>query len=469
MVGGAPLERGKGWRIWYALASGAEPRPLSVELAGSPQKLRQNWEEVGRDPVQGRVIGIHTVRLADPKPGSLYKLSVPELSEPLMWRSLPADLEAGVTFLMASCFWRDADKEGSYGAGVADLTRLVSPHFKLLMGDQVYQDFPIRLDMTRSAYEHYSDRYATYWGDGAVRQVLSSSPGFFACDDHEFWNNYPEAQIQTPLTHSEFRRADTQKASLELYDLYQASANPGGARFFDFRIELDRREPGRYVSFFVADTRSERTRFKADAPYFFTDDQWTALEGWVGDLRGPGLLVLPQPLFQAAGDWKDYSLANFKSGYARLCDLFTTALDGRTGDRRPHDILVLTGDIHTGRHAVGRIAGRPEEVHEFVASPASRIGPFIGTIKPHGIPGKLFPERRPSWTVWQTAADGSPTVDNHVGAVRMSPGTNRRVRFELELWRVRAQDTRNWFRRLTRGGKADGGLAPLFRREIELR
>jgi hypothetical protein len=71
------------------------------------------------------------------------------------------------------------------------------------------------------------------------------------------------------------------------------------------------------------------------------------------------------------------------------------------------------------------------------------------------------------WEVVPTESDLIPTIDNNVGAVRMSPGTNGRVRFELEIWRIRPY-AGTYLQRLL-GGQPAPALRRLYTRELELR
>ena len=74
------------------------------------------------------------------------------------------------------------------------------------------------------------------------------------------------------------------------------------------------------------------------------EEQWQALERWAHELKGPGVLVLPQPLLKHGGSKTDKTLVDFKES-DRLGAIFEHALSGDTGDGRPHDILILTGDM----------------------------------------------------------------------------------------------------------------------------
>jgi hypothetical protein len=471
VVPGAPLEGGRGWRIWYSHAGIDDFVPASVRIlrGGAHEQSSQQWRLLNALPGLDRRVGILTVELANPVPGAEYHVAIPELAggAPLLWRSLHDSVDSGVTFLFASCFWRDNDKEGAYSAAIRQLQKLWSPAFKMLIGDQVYQDWPPEPIGSKTSLELYAARYTKYWGDPAYQEVLRSSPNFFLCDDHEFWNDYPEKQVHLARTWAACRQEHA-RAATELYNLFQVAANPQPGLWYRFQIGP--------VSFFIADTRSQRDRWEQRPHHFFQEPQWADLERWVWELRGPGVLVLGQPLFQRDGDWKDHSLSNFEEDYGRLCALIERSLQGDNHHGQPHDILMLSGDIHVGRYCVGTIAGVDgSQVHEFVVSPASRVGPYICEPSPDSPPTKFVAKnvqgQHPGTTrVWHVErAEFAPTIHNNVGMVRMTAGTNGRVRFELMIWRVRPHDSRSFWERTLRQRQPDGPVVPLFRKEIQLR
>jgi hypothetical protein len=227
------------------------------------------------------------------------------------------------------------------------------------------------------------------------------------------------------------------------------------------------------VSIFIADTRSERTHFDIPEPHFFTEAQWLELESWVDGLAGPGVLVLPQPMFHPDGDWKDHSLSNFQADFGRLCALLERSLTGNARGER-HDVLILTGDIHNARYTVATIAGlaSPPNVHELVASPASRVGPYVTEAKANPPPPKFTAVHdgvASTWTIVRPQSRVIPTIDNNVASVTMAPGTSGRVRFELTIWRVRPYDSRSVWGRMFRRHQPRGPLTQIYEKEIELR
>ncbi len=463
VVPGAPLDGGEGWRVWYS-HPGARPVPnpkLTVRLNGKAVGFKAGGlKHLDAAPGLNRRMAVQEIRLDAPDPrAQTYEITIQGHS--YFWKTMPGGIDEPVTFFISSCFWRDNDKEGAYGAGVRSLTKLHKPAFKMLIGDQVYQDWPPAPLTGLSSAELYAQRYALYWGDPAYQEVFTSSPNFFLCDDHEFWNDYPERQAQLMRTWKNGREYG--EVARNLYELFQHSANGGGKTWRSLKIGP--------VGIFFCDTRSERTHIKDDPHSFIPAAQWADLKQWFNTLEGPGLLVLGQPLFQKDGDMKDHSLSNFKDDYGVLCDEIVRTVKGE--GRSAHDIMILTGDIHRGRFAAATFPGMGEgKVVEFVASPASRIGPYIKTPNPEPPPSRMFPiinGKEAPWEVTEDAGPWTPMIDNNVGVVKMSNGSNGRVRFELAIWRHRPYDDRRFWERTLRRDQPQGDIKPLYKKEIELR
>lgn len=290
----APLLEGSGWKIWYSQpgTDAFEPAVPTVLLNGQPQPLRpEPFVCEPQYPGLRRRMGIREIRVASPDPNATYEIRIPETpARQYHWKTFPTSVGEGVSFLLGSCYWLRNDKEGAYGAGVRDLdkTEFPTPSFKLLIGDQVYQDWPPNFSLA-DPVTRFSQRYDEYWGHPAYQEVLTASPNFFTCDDHEFWNAFPEKAHTVPTTWKKEWREANKGPAKDLFRLYQTVLNPTGRAWFDFKIEP--------VSFFVTDSRSERTSIHDDNPTFFSKEQWDALEDWAKGLPGPGVLVLGQPFF----------------------------------------------------------------------------------------------------------------------------------------------------------------------------
>jgi len=422
---GAPLEGGDGWRVWYSWPGGdftpARARvrtPNGQELTVTPG----SWQPGPPPPGSKRRMAVQELRITGATPGALYEVTIPEADRPLLWRTLPTQLPpAGVSLLIGSCFWLNDDRDGFYSAAVKELVQRERPIFKVLMGDQLYAD--VWAPLPHTLPEGLAHKYERYWGDDAYRELLAACPTLVSCDDHEFWNDFPQPQVQVPLSWDRFQPG-TGTALAALYDAYQSSLNPDGRRWTTLSVGP--------VSFFIADTRSHRTRDDDPHARLMTEEQWEDLEEWASTLHGPGVLVLPQPLLKTGGSKTDRTLVDFKES-DRLGAIFERALGGH----EPHDILILTGDIHTGRLSSAEIVGLRGQIHELVASPASLVTPYLPPWghKPSVPPDKLMINRR----TWQmtSARRLTATVDNNVGLIRIAPGRNDRYRFTVQLWRVR--------------------------------
>ena len=478
IVPGAPLPKGQGWVIWcsHKGETSFSPPKVSVRRNAASVSFQTDWELLPKISGLQRRMGLLTVKLdtTAPPEGARFHLTISEgnQSQDFIWSTLPYQIsQEGVTFLFASCFWQNNDRDGYYRAGLKDLQVLTSPQFKFLLGDQVYLDWPKDWDLGDDAIELFGKRYRQYWGDDFYREALQTCPNFITCDDHEYWNDYPEKQVHLPQTWDGRNRKKYGRGADELYNQFQCCLNPNQARWYTFSIEP--------VSFFVADTRSERGYCtEKETSHFMSEEQWAALESWQEVLQGPGVLVLGQPLFQEDGNFLDHSLSNFPKDYARLWRVLERSLAGDNQQETPHDILILSGDIHTGRYAEahGPFQNASYGVPEFIASPAAMIDP--GNDKPEAPPEKIKfrPNARGRQSIWRIDPQDNidiMTIQNNVGLVRIFPGNKvggiARLRFELELWRLPAKVIQlDWDEDAPAQGTG-GPLKQVFTKELLLR
>jgi hypothetical protein len=117
------------------------------------------------------------------------------------------------------------------------------------------------------------------------------------------------------------------------------------------------------LQFLVLDTRRNRDDKRGT---FLSADDFTFFEEWVKGLRGPGVLVVGQPVFAnpagLAGHIADWNLPDF----AQYRDLCRVLLASR------QSIVVLTGDVHFGRIASTTLSSGAELV-EIIASPMALV------------------------------------------------------------------------------------------------
>ena len=448
---GSPKIDGSGWKVWYSLNGNDDfaPQTPHVFQRGKPVDVLLEGECLPVIENLNRRIYIGTLSLPTADPGSEYEVYIPETDQSLrlvaQHKTIP---DEGLSFILASCYWNNDDKEGYYARAVATVMKNEKPRpaFKMLIGDQVYLDYPIPI--FTSTEKCIPERYLEYWGNSAYRDALGHCPTFYTCDDHEFWNNFPEFQSQLPFTYTKNSRKHFEEVALKCLDQFQSRLTPDGQTWYTFEISP--------ASFFVADTRSKRSYYDDPDKCFIDDEQWLALDEWQQNLKGPGILVLGQPLYQQDGSWKDYSLSNFEEDYGRLMKLIEDSFNGNNVEGKSHKILILSGDIHNGRHAVAYMANG-NEVHEFIASPASRIGPFISEPETDTLPTKIsgyYEDTNYKWSNISVVTDDSLELYNNIAVIRLFDAGNGSVRVEFRTYRVRPFRRPTW-KIFAREGKID--------------
>ena len=80
------------------------------------------------------------------------------------------------------------------------------------MGDQLYADVwaPNPLKNLRKGL---AQKYERYWGDAAYQELLAACPTLVSCDDHEFWNDFPEPQMHVPYQLGALRAGQRRRAA----------------------------------------------------------------------------------------------------------------------------------------------------------------------------------------------------------------------------------------------------------------
>ena len=302
-------------------------------------------------------------------------VSVDGASQVVTLATLPTQLPAeGLSFVVASCYSNGSKHGALLNAALRTRMSEVAPLFQLWVGDNLYMDVPgFGVFSGDHPYEQTLDRYLNYLLDGAYPSARAVHANFTTYDDHDLWNDYPEMQSWLPRTQGS-ARAQYVAAGRACLDLFQASVNPppASANGRSFRIDFSQ------VSFFVADTRTERQRDTQQnpPPKMMTDEDLGALVAWAENLDTPGVLVLGQPLWlepvsHTLGVKADHNPAFFRMQYERIWQAIRAA---------PYDILVISGDIHYSRfmRLTMQNAGN-RKVFELVTSPAAEIPTVLTT------------------------------------------------------------------------------------------
>jgi hypothetical protein len=365
---------------------GASPDSVTVWI-GTRQEPSANWKlqagllpAIAIDPnwtswqVAGRTrFWARRITVADLAPGRRYPVRLLDGDLPLAIGSastlpleLPTRAESPFVCLIGSCFAHMSDEPGAAGAAYARLPAAARPHIKFLAGDQVYLDAPFpRFLMNLFGEDDLRAEllagYVAVWmqgGDGwGFSELLRSGSTWFSSDDHEIWNNAPAPTPTVRATWWPFgdHGAAWLAMALELYRMFQ-SPTP----LSSFSVGQ--------LSFMVLDTRIERTR---DRTTICSQASLDALANWVKELKGPGVLVVGQPLLMAQagvkGHFTDWGLPDFKQ-YADIVRILAAT---------KHDLLILTGDVHYGRVAGCELATGATLI-EVIASPFALVDPRVG-------------------------------------------------------------------------------------------
>jgi len=284
---------------------------------------------------------------------------------------VPSPQEPPFVVFLGSCF----DHRGEGAAGLDGLQRILRgqrfPHLKLLCGDQVYLDLPVFMKIPREPAETYRyvlGKYMRNWAPSGgplangYGDLLRHGANILVSDDHEFWNNYPFPASHVPFTYTRARRELLGGLGRAFVRAFQADRQVDARRRTLREIFLGvAGEPGG-LEILALDGRLERSQERAHWPA-----DLDALCRRIRGLRSPAMVVLSQPLFEPAQSsfrrrWVDAGIVDFVD-YEPLARALACA---------PHDVLILSGDIHCGRIAECRTRGG-SRIIEVVASPLSLI------------------------------------------------------------------------------------------------
>lgn len=293
--------------------------------------------------------------------------------------TLPGKGEKPFTVLLGSCFYKPEDEDGLVGRTYHRLPDDRRPDIKFLCGDQVYLDNPwwettlkynggnLRRGLFRAMlFQKYMDNWTQIVGeDAGFRQLLKDGANYFCSDDHEFWNNAPNfGGVGFINTLSPGQRKWWLGEARRLFRAFQ-SPSP----------LLSLEVPP--LSVRIADTRIYRD---TKGRCFMKDKDLRAVGRWIEGLKGPGLLVVGQPVLIGETNGP-------KSLVAEPNKTLWSALDRNLADYAQyeelvgyikdsaHSIVVLSGDVHFGRIACIRTnPGFPHaKFVEMISSPMQLV------------------------------------------------------------------------------------------------
>lgn len=373
--------------IWVGIVE-AYPLPtVTFEIFGNPvnaQLLPPGFEPLGdevRDARGNTVNHRGLFRLQWPATSDRFQITVrivgANVKTTLTSRrppsSLPTKASESFNLLLSSCYYQPNDKSRA----LAELVKAIkpSPDFTLLAGDQVYLDLPSQQNLPINkkylaqalGKKYYVNWFSTPLGQPGLAHVLSHGPVLCVPDDHEFWNNFPLAQVQLENTHDDEDRSNWQELAQRLYERYQMS--PAQANGF-FRKDI---EP---LSMLFLDGRTQRD---VRGDQMFNDATHVAIEQWMQDLiarkknnrPAVGLLSSGQALLvEEPGRWArqlaDMEMPNYKD-----FPVLTSALARLFACEIP--VIYITGDVHWGRIVEGANQKGKKLFYEVIASPSRLI------------------------------------------------------------------------------------------------
>jgi len=460
IVPGRPCANGLNW--WVFTKSDEPISSEDVQLTGPDNgRAQTSVHALSRDGDGNAARRAWLVGTSGLRKDQVYRIQIKD--ETAVSRTLPQPLKQGKPFTIgvASCF-------GSARGNTVGLWHALLEHsykddnpirFQVLCGDQVYMDLDARdsilwTDGLPSPWGRYSEQWTK---NDAFKNLLAIAPTLMMADDHEFWNNYPEGNSGMNWVNN-LRNVAPPQAAVSLdraFSVFQAALNadPGAlsdpmtgpddvdtmlkdtARTFDLDLGC--------LRVFVLDTRTARSwvlreddaRFDTAVASRFTQHSWlTRLKVSLGASKTPVVLFLSQPLIEEAGDLREANLPDFASNYAELCDAIFAS---------PHDILIVSGDIHWGRlyHMEKVRSNTPKQkVYEFISSPLSRIRSWKDLADPDP---KVVNRRegKITWVngnaSWLRCKDFSTDALNMYGTLTFTPqGTDAgcTVAVEATLW-----------------------------------
>lgn len=466
LILGAASERGIRLRLdgWASPASPLRIEPLVTgrEHVASMQPVDptgegETWiaDVAGLEPETLYTIGLQPP-LADPGNEGLVRTPPRALSD-----------RHALLFALASCYFPSEEYVGRAARvrdclhirGAQDFRRSV-PHLKFLCGDQIYADVPAA-PPSQSPEGLYRERYERAWGADRLGSLLAWGANAFACDDHEFWNGFPDEMFWLSRTRggSWFRWAQVAaEACWRNQGIWNFAPGFTGGEIWS-RGWFSGRLAG--IDIFVADTRTDRmSRNKRRCPAntaggqcppvaarsALSQIQRDALLRWANAVQRIGLLVLGQPLLAQASRWSDFD--STLPEYEEYGSLFAVLRENII--QRGISFIILSGDIHWGRLVSWRspFSTRAEaKLVEFVASPIARVGRknilssklSVGKKLDVAINLESFPDfsrELPGFTGEKLFA----TNENNFGLLELTEPEPGQVLASFELWSLDARD-----------------------------
>lgn len=352
------------------------PCKASNHLEITPNSNNENI--IGLDPIPGALgLDSHIALITGLKPNEKYvikpKFQATNYDETILIRTPPVSLEHPedeLVIALSSCYF-PSDQFVEYPIRMENFIKNNIPHLKIFSGDQIYADVPAAFNSI-SPKMLYQDRYQKAFQADRLGGLLKKGANVFTCDDHEYWNGYPESMPYLTRSWSE-NKSNWEKCGQEAFWRNQGVMNMIGDSPLEFeRCWASYKLAG--IDLFISDTRTDRTNRDANKPHTLSAPQKSALISWINTVERIGLLVIGQPLMQGpiklVNTLFDNALEDYKREYQELLSNLVNNIN-----ERGVSFIILTGDIHWGR-LVYWVPPKNSQAKliEFVASPLARVG-----------------------------------------------------------------------------------------------
>lgn len=348
--------------IWIAAideATSLGDLQLEPSLPSQTPTAARQWPEHASQPR----ISHREIQLRDLAPRQTYTFrltatgtAVASAKLSTLPETLPLESEKPFTVLLGSCFAYLEDEDEKVGNTYFQIPTPMRPDVKILAGDQVYLDSPWYKYLAKHSIEElqaaFLKHYRETWGQNeGFSRLLREGANFYTSDDHEYWNNAPNSAPHLPKTWTAKGRTDWLKIARELFSIFQT-----GKTVQSFTVPP--------VSFLIVDSRFNRATTRTN---FMDPADLQEVTDWVTSLKGPGVLVIGQPILRGStsylkGHLADWNLPDYLQ-YDRLTDI--------VGGSK-HSLVILTGDVHYGRIARSSLRSGAELV-EIISSPMSLV------------------------------------------------------------------------------------------------
>ena len=470
----------QGWKVWKTWNDEDKDRYRSWAWKLSELRLKRNPEIV-------RTLNYQVITIPSLEPGKTYSLKLrvdsnaaasSEGQVATLPDKLPGKGQKPFTILLGSCFYGPNDTDGLVGATYHHIPPQQRPDVKILCGDQVYLDNPWR-ETTLPWYRGYLtpgqfrakllERYTNNWtqavgDDAGFRRLLKDGANYFCSDDHEFWNNAPDFG-GVGLAHTITQQArdwwlDWAKGLLSGFQY------PSPLTQFQVPFEVGRKD-GPCLSVCIADTRINRL---PNGEQFMNEHHLEAVGQWIRNLRGPGILVLGQPVLARGNTIRSFRNEGFSSGIrsllgrgrergvlASLKDLGSDAVgyfDRGLPDypeqynklmeyirESLYSIVVFTGDVHFARVAYlgSNPLSRTKKLIEVISSPTQVVTGLLGKPKSSGY--KNAPSLDSQQITSQDPFQKRKEHVNHFATIEFSLENSANMNMTIKYWPILSRAT----------------------------